>query len=268
MADKIGYYSPETAKIILDVVNYLRVNGFVIQPGERSGQIIPPAAPIYVRNDTGEEIPPFGCLQTDGAVDVGGQNYIKVTKPVDDTGEAGKYLFNGIAPIASGGYGIAHDGPLVRMLTDGSAVSSGDSWQPDVGSFAVIPGGTMFTAAGDDDIATNVMRAFINSSAGTGGGKIFFEVDSAATAGTSSPYNGKMILTVTVTVAPCDQSNLIGTSVDVVDWSTCLANAETTSAVVGREGWAFRGIAESLASGAGDGELTPCHWVLDGLCCP
>lgn len=99
-------------------------------------------------------------------------------------------------------------------------------------------------------------------------GKIFFEVDSATTAGTSSPYNGKMILTVTVTVAPCDQSWLVGESVDVVDWSGCLANAETTAAVVGREGWAFRGIAESLASTASEGDLTPCHWALDGLCCP
>lgn len=105
-------------------------------------------------------------------------------------------------------------------------------------------------------------------SRGGSGSKIFFEVDSAATAGATSPYNGNMILTVTITVAPCDESNLIGTSVDVVDWSTCLANAETTGDVVNREGWAFRGIAQSLASTASPGDLTPCHWVLDGLCCP
>jgi hypothetical protein len=103
---------------------------------------------------------------------------------------------------------------------------------------------------------------------GGSGSKIFFEVDSAVIAGTSSPYNGKMILTVTIIVAPCDQSSLIDTSVDVVDWSTCLANAETTSAVVGREGWAFRGIAHSLKAGDPANTLTPCHWALDGLCCP
>lgn len=103
---------------------------------------------------------------------------------------------------------------------------------------------------------------------GGGGGKIFFEVDSAAIAGTSSPYNGKMILTVTIILAPCDQSDLIDTSVDVVDWSTCLANAETVEAVVGREGWAFRAVGHSLKSGDPAGTLTPCHWALDGLCCP
>jgi len=103
---------------------------------------------------------------------------------------------------------------------------------------------------------------------GGSGSKIFFEVDSAAIAGSTSPYNGKMILTVTIIVAPCDQSELIDTSVDVVDWSTCLANAETVEAVEGREGWAYRGIAYSLKSGDPAGTLTPCHWALDGLCCP
>ena len=102
---------------------------------------------------------------------------------------------------------------------------------------------------------------------GNHGKRIFFTVDSAATAGTSSPYNGKMILTVTIVVTESSPT-LIGTSVDVTDWSVCLANAETTAAVVGREGWAFWGIAESLAAGAAAGTLTPYHWALDGLCCP
>ncbi len=113
-----------------------------------------------------------------------------------------------------------------------------------------------------------VVNWLLIDSKGADGSKIFFEVDSATIAGTSSPYNGKMILTVTVIVSPCNQSDLITTSVDVVDWSTCLANAETVEAVVGREGWAHRGIARSLKSGDPAGTLTPCHWVLDGFCCP
>lgn len=95
---------------------------------------------------------------------------------------------------------------------------------------------------------------------------IMFEVDSAATAGMSSAYNGLTILTVTLTVEPCNQD--IDT-VDVVDWSSCLANAEELEALVGREGWAARGRGrQSLASGASEGEKTPCHWFLIGLCCP
>jgi len=266
---QIGAYTVETARLVLETVKYLRESGFVIErPGRGQQKFRPAEAPIYVRNDTGEEIPAFGCLQVTGAVDAGGQNYITVDKPVDDTGDAGKYLFNGIAPIEAGGYGIAHDGPLVRMLTDGSTVTCGDMWQPDIGSFAVIPGGSMFSAVGEDDIETDVMRAFILTGGGSGSGKIFFEVDSAAVAGSSSPYNGKMVMSCTVVVAPCDQSELIDTSVDVVDWSTCLANDEMAAALIGREGWAFRGVAYSLKSGDPAGTLTPCHWALDGLCCP
>jgi len=264
----LGGYKKETAEMILEVVRYLKDSGYVIERPSRGQQLLmPPDTPIYIRNDADVEIPAFGCVQTTGAVDYGGQNYITVAKPVDNDGTAGKYLFNSRAPIAVGEYGIAYAGPLVRVLTDGSSVVCGDQWQPVVNSFLLSLGGTMITAVGADDIAPDCMRAFVNLGGG-GGGKIFFEVDSAEIAGTSSPYNGKMILTVTIVVAPCEQSDLIGTSVDVVDWSTCLANAETVEAVVGREGWAYRGIAYSLKSGDPAGTLTPCHWALDGLCCP
>ena len=117
------------------------------------------------------------------------------------------------------------------------------------------------------DHNSKVVNWLLMDGGGGGGKRIFFTVDSAATAGTGSPYNGKMVLTVTI-VGTESRPTLIGTSVDVTDWSTCLANAETTAAVVGREGWAFWGIFESLAAGAAAGTLTPYHWALDGLCCP
>ena len=109
-------------RIVLDVVKYLKASGFVIDRPGRGSQFIPPEAPIYFRNDSGEEVPPFACMQCTGTVEYGGQNYVKINKPVDDSGDAGGYLFNGIAPVESGGYGLAHDGPFVRMLTDGSTL--------------------------------------------------------------------------------------------------------------------------------------------------
>jgi len=184
----IGAYTPETARLILATVRYLRESGFVIErPGRGEQKFRPADAPIYIRNDTGETIPPFACLQVTGAVDTGGQNYITVDKPVDQTGVAGKYLFNGIAPVEVDGYGLAHDGPLVRMLTDGSTVTCGDSWQPDVGEFSVIPGGSMFSAVGEDDIETNIMRAFILSGGGMATGVTFwrFTLNSNWVAGTA-----------------------------------------------------------------------------------
>ena len=102
---------------------------------------------------------------------------------------------------------------------------------------------------------------------GGGGSKIMYSIDSTTTHGSASPYNGLVVATVTVIVAPCDRSELIDTQVEVVDHSGCLFD-EPANDLVGRIGWAFEGIAKSRASGAAPGELTPCHWAADGLCCP
>lgn len=160
MNQRIGVYDPDTARLVLETVRYLRAAGFVVKPPTSGSPLQQPAEEIYIRNDSGVEIPAWGCVQTSGTVEAGGQNYITVTKPVDAVGTAGWYLFNGQAPIADGDYGVAHDGPLVRMLTDGTSVSCGDMWQPVVGQFTVTDGGSLFTAVGDDDIGANVMRAF------------------------------------------------------------------------------------------------------------
>lgn len=97
--------------------------------------------------------------------------------------------------------------------------------------------------------------------------KIEFEIVSVTTAASSSPYNGLKVATATVDVAPCGMSSLLTTSVEVVDHSGCLFN-EDNADLVGRTGWAFWGVAVSLESGAPSGELTPCHWVADNICCP
>lgn len=103
---------------------------------------------------------------------------------------------------------------------------------------------------------------------GSGGGAtIEFTIDSVTTAGTSSPYNGLKVATVTVETAPCDRSSMIGESIEVVDHSGCLFNEEN-EALVDRYGWAHEQVALSLASGAEDGELTPCHWSALNICCP
>ena len=262
--DRPGVYTADTARIVLETVRYLLANGFVVPRPGRGSQFIPPQAPIYVRNDSGEEIPPFACLQTNGAVDAGGQNYIKVVKPVDDTGTAGRYLFNSIAPIEIGGYGVAYAGPLVRMLTDGSAITCGDSWQPDVGQWSVTTGGSLFTAAGADDIDTNVMRAFIGSS-GAQGAIIEYTIDSLTTK-SSGPYIGLTAATVTIRGVICGQgASLIDTSAEVIDHSGCIFDEED---MTGYTGWAATNMEYlSLDPGAEEGELTPCHNAAINRCC-
>jgi hypothetical protein len=154
---RFGVYSPDTARMILDVVKYLKESGFVVDKGRENAQAIAPSEPIYIRNDSGATIPAWGCVQASGTVDAGGQTYVKVTKVVDILASAGPYLFNTFSEIPNGEYGIASDGPVCRMLTDGSAVTCGDRWKPVVGAYTVTPGGTLFCAIGSDAIGTNVM---------------------------------------------------------------------------------------------------------------
>lgn len=103
------------------------------------------------------------------------------------------------------------------------------------------------------------------------GGTIEFLIDSATTiSNSSSPYDGMRELTVTITSPPCDRTNLHLTSgVKVYEHDPqCLTSDETDEALVGRKGWAFEGVFQDQSSGASPGDLTPCHRVLQGLCCP
>lgn len=100
-----------------------------------------------------------------------------------------------------------------------------------------------------------------------GGGKTMFKIISVTTAGTDSPYNGLKVAQADVEVSPCNKSGLIGETIEVVDWSECLFD-EDDNELVDRVGWAFKGIAKSKKQGAGEDDLTPCHWVADNICCP
>lgn len=162
MTEPLGIYSKKNAELILEVVRYLRDNGFVVGKGRTVPSIQPIPEIIPVRNDSGEAIPKYACMQVTGTVEHGNQNYIKVVKPVDASGASGGYLFNGHAEIEIGGYGVAQDGLEVRAITDGSSVVCGEKWQPTVGEWTVEPGGVAFSAIGEDDIATNCMRMFVS----------------------------------------------------------------------------------------------------------
>lgn len=257
----IAAFKPETAQLILQVVNYLVAAGFVDKPGGRKPQFIPPQAPIYIKNDTGEEIPAFGCVQVSGTIEDGGQNYLEVTKPVDTSGTAGWYLFNGLQPIEIDGYGIAYDGPLARMLTDGSAVNSGDKWGPVVGSFELEPGGTLVIAAGEDDIAPDVIRGF-NVSAPSDARIIEYLIQSVVTS-TDPIYAPKKIATVVIQVGPAD---LIGETVEVVDHSGQIFDIESMN---GYTGWGWWTQARSMDLEEPCETLTPLHWAaLNRVCEP
>ncbi len=191
---EIAGFSKENAKIILEVVRYLRSSGFIMQPPARYGQFYAMTSPIYFRNDSGEVVPPFACLQSIGTAEAENQNYILIDKPADNTGAAGPFIFNGLREVEIGGYGIAHDGPMVRMLTDGAAMTASDKARPVVNQWYVELGGDLFTVIGDDDIETDVVRGMIG-----GGGLAMYRFETTADYSTGTSV-GAEILTMGGTV--------------------------------------------------------------------
>jgi len=226
--------------------------------------------PVFFRNDSGEEVPRYACMQVTGTVESGGQNFCTIDKPADTDASSGEYLFNGHevvpAPTDSDAkYGTSQGGRLVRAIKASGTSTAGDKWNPVVGDWTIEKADSgRFVMAGDNDIAPNIARVFIGD--GTGAGSIEYEIISTSTAGSSSPYNGLKVASVTIKGAPCSRSSLIGTTVDVVDHSGCIFDL-TSGQLANVWGWASERVFVSLQSGVPAGTLTPCHWSADNRCC-
>lgn len=110
----------------------------------------------YVKNMTGEEIPPFGCMRANGTVEEHNRIYIQVDKPSSEAVGDYEYLFNGRTAIAANQYGTAQSTQLVRAITQTSGPSVGQTIRPKAGTWelddydAEIPG--QFHYVGEDAI--------------------------------------------------------------------------------------------------------------------
>jgi len=265
--ERIGAYTPETAKLVLEVINTLRRTGYIQQGTQSSPYNPPPNTPIYFRNDSGETVPAFACMQSSGTVSVGSgtskKTYIKMVKPIDVTGEGGPHFFNLFRPVLAGKYGIADDGPELRAL--GTDPGVGKGMDPTVASWTLSSDGSMFRSIGPDLIASGVLKVMREVSAG-GTKTIEYTIIAVTTAG-AGPYAGLKTASALVHGAPCGQPALIGTEVNVIDHSGGLFDAGGTMA--GYTGWAAEMIFLSLASGAACDDLTPCHWAaINRVCDP
>lgn len=119
-------------------------------------RLVPPV-PIFVKNISGEVIPPCACMQAIDTVEFGGQNYLEVDQPADITGAAGSFVFNSEYEIEIDGYGIAFAGPVVRAK---STATTGRC-RPQIGSWVVTADADgIFTAIGPDDLDTDLAKIF------------------------------------------------------------------------------------------------------------
>jgi hypothetical protein len=271
--NQYAVFPVEVAKEMLRVYRQLQASGLLGRDTiESIVRRVPRSVetPVFFRNDSGETVPRYACMQVTGTVESGGQNYCTIDKPANTDASSGDYIFNGHEIVPAGGsdaqYGTSQGGRLVRGIKASGTSTAGDKWNPVVGEWTIEQDDNgRFVMAGDDDIATDVARVFIGDGAG-GGASIEYEISSTSVAGSSSPYNGLTVASVTVKGAPCSRSSLIGTTVDVVDHSGCIFDL-TSGELAGVWGWASERVFPSLASGAPSGTMTPCHWSADNRCC-
>ena len=186
MSERIGAYSPETAKMVLEVINNLKRSGLVLEGTAAKKYNAPPNTPIYFRNDSGEEVPPYACMQVTGTVDSNGQNFFTIDKPADEDGTSGAYLFNLHRPVAIDEFGIGDAGVEARALSGGS-LNPSDRASASTGSWEVKQAnGGPFICGGDDDIGENVVRLFLYSQGGGSGSIIEFEILTVTSSSSSS----------------------------------------------------------------------------------
>jgi hypothetical protein len=264
-----GVFSVDDATEILSVVRAIQASGILKELGPKkprpgSNRLVD--TPVYFRNDSGEEVPRYACMQVIGTYESGAQNYLLIDKPADMDASSGEYIFNGHYAVPNGEYGTSQGGRLVRASKASGTATAGDKWNPVVGDWTIEQDDSgRFVMAGDnEDLAIDVARVFVGDGGG-GGGSIEYEIISTSTA-SNGPYTGLKVASVTVKGAPCSRSSLIGTSVDVVDHSGCIFDL-TSGELAGAWGWASERVFPSLASGAPAGTLTPCHWSADNRCC-
>ncbi len=219
-------FTTDDARMILRVCRQVQASG-LLENGRRRGigPILDTIEPYHVvRNTSGEAIPPFGCMQMVDTSEIGGRNYLDVDQPADSDGTAGGFLFSGPNEIEIGGNGIGFAGPVVRALSDGTAVSAGQLWSPQASSWQIAPNASgLFRAAGPDDIASDVIRVQVVGGGGGGGALLLgFELTSGWTAGQADADFLNLDLTTTGTDGTVRDPLNIFEGTDTGDRGLCL----------------------------------------------
>ncbi len=159
MAEEYGLFTPEQCLRIWKATKEFERLG-----SSNTDTFVPIAdAPIYIKNDSGEAIPPYSIVQVTNTVD-DGKNYLLVKKPiVTSTALTDRFLFSGPREIPIGGFSIAQTGPVFRVKKDGTSFVAGMRLGP-VNNQWTIGKGAMFSYLGNDAIDTSIVRVDRNES--------------------------------------------------------------------------------------------------------
>ena len=279
---KVAVFQPDTARRMWKAYKELKSSG-LLTPGviprmiER-GHNRDNHRPKLVRNTSGEECPPYGCLQIVDTEELTDQVVLVGDKPRDTAGAEGPYVFNNHHPIPDGDTGSAQIRRVgVRALKSAadttSTVESGQPWGPVVDEWYIEGGGGQFLMIGPDTTRDDLDEAFelhqvaINAGAGTEDGEGKIVPNSIITEPSDSPYAGLKSAQVEVITAPCSQAALIGETVEVIDHLGCILNLEPSTDLNDVGIYFHEQIAIDRSQTASPGDLTPCHWAAFNRCC-
>jgi hypothetical protein len=253
--DQIGVFTPEQARLLWqDYQTRQQLPAHLTRhfPQRRPIEEVSPHR-VFVRNDSGEEIPEFACMQITGTATVGDRTVVTVTKPTSTDGE---YLFNSQYSIAIDERGWAYRHGVVVMLGDPPSAAN-VQYLPMVGAWTVEEGDGPFIVFGDnDEWPDSVVGRFAGGTGGTH--EIWFEIVSVA----CDPYTSAKTLTVNPTwytggcTKPIPGADSYG-YVDVEDVCSILEyyTAEDLIDAVGRATYMY----------PRTGECVP-KWLVDTIC--
>jgi hypothetical protein len=146
---EIGALPPESLRMLW--MDYLerKQQAPQIQQNFPQRRIVDEPSPhrVFIRNDSGETMPAFGCGQVTGTADVGGVTCVTIEKPADACGE---YVFNSEFEIADGANGWAYRFGIVPMLGTGTLSQCG-RYAPVADSWSIANGPGPFVVYGQYD---------------------------------------------------------------------------------------------------------------------
>jgi hypothetical protein len=155
----IGTFNPDQAKRVWESTKWVERQGST----RPQGLDRPTPAGIYFRNDSGHTVPGYGCVQVTGTVEIGGQNYFTVVRPISWTAAVvGPFLFNGPNEVLDGELGTAQNGPVYRAInsTD-DTLAVGMRIGPATSSFEMRKG-CLYSYLGADAVIDDCIKLISN----------------------------------------------------------------------------------------------------------
>jgi hypothetical protein len=154
MAKEIGVFTPKQAKRIWD-----NSQAFERMGSASKAMAIPyTPTPIYFVNKSTATIPPYGCIQMNGASEINGTTYIEVTRPFDYSASVvGPFLLNGPGECEVNEIGTAQWGPIFRAKKDSATYTTGTRMGPKASAFE-LEKGCLFTFIGDDEQEDDLIK--------------------------------------------------------------------------------------------------------------